>query len=815
MKQTAYIIGLLLSSSAFLCAAPPATISKHIKIDQFGYLPASKKFAVIVDPQTGYNAAESFSPGIGANQYQVRRWADDVTVHTGTLVSWKAGVTHSQSGDRGWWFDFSSVTTPGSYYIYDAANNVGSYRFEINNNVYAEVLKQAARMYFYQRVNFAKQTPYTDAKWADAACFEGANQDRAARSRYDKSNPATARDLHGGWFDAGDYNKYTTFALGPLCNLLETYRMHPLYFADNYNIPESGNGIADILDEVKWEIDWLTRMQDASGTNGLFLKVGVDNFNAGSPPSSDNNPRYYVPECTSATLTGAAVFALAGTIYKSLGVPAMTTYGNNLLTRAVNAWNRAKLTTTNFNVFQTTCDDQDIKAGDADQGIDDQREMIVTAAAYLFEATSDAEYRNCFDTMYTRARPYAFWWWGPYYPAVQRALLRYTILPGATASVVNNIRSVKSGQNYIASIDDHNNQTDLYRAHMPDDQYHWNSHEVKANAGLDNFDFVTFNVNVAQSALYKEIGENYLHWFHGVNPMGKVMLTNMYAYGADSSVNEFYHSWFGNGTIWDNVFTSPNGPPPGYVPGGPNKDFSIPAISPPGGQPPMKSYREWNTGWNGTANENSWEITEAGIYTQAAYISLLVRVIANNSTGTLPLHVLALSAERNNNGAVVSWETTGDNETLVFEVERSLDRANFITVQTVSGIVNRNNYSINDYTEIARSSTVYYRIKEIDRQGKIFYSSIVALPLRPEKTNISLYPNPATSKITLSGYAAASDAVSVSIIDASGKIISSQQWQLTRGNYSKDIDIATLARGLYTLRLSSGTINEQLQFIKQ
>jgi endoglucanase len=77
-----------------------------------------------------YNAAESFSPGTGANQYQVRRWADDGIVYSGTLVSWKAGATHAQSGDKGWWFDFSSVTTPGSYYIFDVTNNVGSYRFE-------------------------------------------------------------------------------------------------------------------------------------------------------------------------------------------------------------------------------------------------------------------------------------------------------------------------------------------------------------------------------------------------------------------------------------------------------------------------------------------------------------------------------------------------------------------------------------------------------------------------------------------------------------------------------------------------------------
>src|SRR3982750_686075 len=84
---------------------PPSVFSKHIKIDQFGYLPGSKKVAVIVDPQTGYNAAESFSPGTGANQYQVREWLTDAVVFTGTLVAWNGGATQAQSGDKGWWFD--------------------------------------------------------------------------------------------------------------------------------------------------------------------------------------------------------------------------------------------------------------------------------------------------------------------------------------------------------------------------------------------------------------------------------------------------------------------------------------------------------------------------------------------------------------------------------------------------------------------------------------------------------------------------------------------------------------------------------------
>ena len=140
---------------------------------------------------------------------------------------------------------------------------------------------------------------------------------------------------------------------------------------------------------------------------------------------------------------------------------------------------------------------------------------------------------------------------------------------------------MKSAQNGVLSINDYTAGTDLYRSHMPNDQYHWGSNEVKANAGVHNLDFISFNLNTAQHPLYKETAEAYLHWFHGMNPMGKVMLSNMYAYGGDDCVNEIYHSWFGDGTNWDNVFTSLYGPAPGYIPVGPNKFFAVSSISPP------------------------------------------------------------------------------------------------------------------------------------------------------------------------------------------------------------------------------------------
>ncbi|GAB3557767.1 glycoside hydrolase family 9 protein [Spirosoma fluminis] len=688
MKQPILWVLVWLLTTYRSLAAPPGTTDR-IRVDQFGYLQNSRKVAVIVSPQVGSDAGQPFNASTGANQYQLRRWSDDAVVFTGTIQAWSNGVTQASSGDKGWWFDFSTVNTAGSYYVFDVGNNVGSYRFEIGDNVYNEVLKAAVRTYFYQRINFAKQPPFTDAKWADAATHEGAGQDRQATSQQAKGDMRTAKDLHGGWMDAGDMNKYVTFAEEPVALLVESYRLNPSVFGDNFNIPESGNGIPDILDEVKWELDFMRRMQDATGTGGLLLKVGVDNYNETNPPSADTRPRYYLPECTSSTLSGAAMFAAAGAVYKT--IPALNAYAQDLIARAEQAFNRAKVTTSNFTSFQTSCDNGDIKSGDADKPTDIQRQSAVVAAIYLFEATGKAEYKAFVDAQYNQIQPIANEWWGPYLMHVHTALLRYAANPAANPSVASRIRSLKSQQNSVLSINDYNAKTDLYRAHMADAQYHWGSNQVRGNAGVANMDFVDFNVNTGNKALYREVAEQYLHWFHGVNAQGKVMLSNMYAFGAENSQNEIYHTWFADGTAWDNALTSPKGPAPGYLTGGPNNmdqyDGTQGSIR---NEPLQKRYKDWNAGFP----ENSWIFTEVAIYNQAPYISLLSRLMTPTSdptdteAPTAPGNLVA--SDVSPYSVKLAWTGSTDNRAVTaYEVYQNGTKIaetpqTFITIETLS-----------------------------------------------------------------------------------------------------------------------------------
>ncbi|MCB0397243.1 MAG: glycoside hydrolase family 9 protein [Flavobacteriales bacterium] len=583
------------------------TVEKNIRVDQFGYRPQDDKVAVLTDPQSGFNASESYQPGI---TMEVRRLYDGTTAFTGSSALWNNGATQSQSGDKGWHFDFSALTDTGTYYVFDPANQVGSYPFIIQPHVYFEVLKAAARVYFYQRCGFSKQLPFAENGWTDGASYLASGQDSEAHSVDDKNNAGLVKDMRGGWYDAGDNNKYVTFTESVMHQLLDAYRFQPAIWTDDFGIPESGNNLPDILDEVMWELDWIKRMQDTVD-GGVHIKIGDIDYTSPSPPSSDTGPRYYGPKCSSSTIVTAGIFAHAAVVLSAF--PSLATYVDDLMVRAEKAWDWY-----GQNARSTNCDTQEIVSGDADKSLTDQDQSAVTAAAYLFGITGKQVYANYVNANYTAVT--LLNWWGPYGVAYGDGLLYYAALSGADQTVANAIRAAKqSNANSVGDFYGFSVQKDLYRSWMPDAQYHWGSNQIKACTGIINLDMNLYALDATDSLQYAKRALASVHYMHGVNPMGLVYLSNMADRGAENSVNTIYHSWFADGSaVWDDVRTSTYGPAPGYVPGGPNKDYAG-SLAWIGNEPVQKSYHEWNTGYP----ENSWEITEPGIYYQSAYIRLL------------------------------------------------------------------------------------------------------------------------------------------------------------------------------------------------
>ncbi len=585
----------------------------NILVDQFGYRPNDPKVAVIRNPQTGYDSAQKFAPG---SQYQVRRASDGTVVLSGALTPWNQGAVEASSGDNGWWFDFSSVVTPGAYFVYDKANNSRSAVFQIDQEVYKKILKAAMRMYFYQRSGFAKQRPYADTCWVDDPAYIGPNQDGQAHDVTDRDNTGKIRNLAGGWFDAGDTNKYVTFAVTPVHQLLTAYQATPRVFTDDFNIPESGNGIPDLIDEVKWETDWLKRMQYRDGS--AALKVGEIVDALADPPSSDKNPRFYVPSCSSATIAVAGMFAHASFVFGSF--PALSGEAADLRARASAAWKNYQ----SIDSKQTQCDTGAVRAGRADWNEQDQNAEAVVAAIYLFAITDNPEYADFVSAHHKELQPYRDVGWSRYKVEQGEALLFYAGLPHVdpklrTSILADKLADVRAGNHVYGFVPD----DDLYRAYIHDAQYHWGSNNPRANYGNSNLDVLALKLDPADSKRYETRALELLHYFHGVNPLGMVYLSNMYPYGASRSANEIYHTWFSHGTRWSDARSSACGPAPGYVPAGPNvfavRDGVPSSLSPPAGQPAQKSYLDWNTGWP----QSSWAITEPGIYYQSSYVELL------------------------------------------------------------------------------------------------------------------------------------------------------------------------------------------------
>jgi len=612
------------------------TTSKYICVDQFGYRPSSDKVAVIRDPQVGWDASESFTPG---TTYKVINISTGTSVFQGSPIAWNGGATNDQSGDRCWWFDFSSVTTPGSYYVLDVANNVKSYNFDINEDVYKIVLKTAVRMLFYQRLGCAKDAKYAGAAWADGIDHVGPLQDLNCRLYSDKNNAATEKDLHGGWTDAGDQNKYTSWTAGYCYVLAKAYTEKPDAWGDDYNIPESGNGMADVLDELKWGLDYLLRVQQSDGS--CLSIVGLA---GGSPPSSATGQSLYGPATTDASFCCANAFAMAAITFA--GVPGMQTYSDQLKTASIKAWNWA---TANPNVIFHN-NSSDIKynsqgLGAGDQGVDDCTEDHIKASVSLLALTNGTEYKTYFESNYTLL---PLWkWYGyvdQYRHEQQDYLMYYATLPNANQSIVADLKSKLVGGfnntgNYIGAM---KSSADPYRAFIHD--YAWGSNAYKGSYGTQFYDMYLINLEPANSAAYKKNAEEYIHYIHGVNPLNLVYLTNMNSFGAENSATQIWHTWFSfDSPKWDQVGVSTYGPAPGYLPGGANQSYNRDAccsgscssqqgcsidVSKAVGQPAMKSYMDDNSAWP----VNTWSITEPSDGYQCDYIRLLSKFVTSIDT---------------------------------------------------------------------------------------------------------------------------------------------------------------------------------------
>lgn len=609
-----------------------------IVVDQFGYRTDAEKVAVIRSPARGYDAAHRYAPG---KTFAVVDRASGKEVFVGNPVAWKNGAIDPVSGDKAWWFDFSVLTEPGTYVVIDKETGRRSVTFRIADDVYRGVLNHALRMFFYQRAGFAKSAESAGADWSDAASHLKAHQDGNARSWLAKNDESSARDLRGGWYDAGDYNKYTSWTARNIIILLRAYEDDPQAFGDDLGIPESGNGIPDILDEVKWGLDWLLRMQNADG--GMLC---VQALARASPPSAATGPSYYGPPTTSASLMGAAAFAYAAKIYGNPKAPMFRGFAQTLAERARQAWAWAeKYADVLFynNDEQRQPGSEGLAAGQQEMTSEERHAAKFEAAVYLSELTNEQIFKRFVEANYAALVPaYELTQWES---EQQDLLLYYARLPQTSPDMRKDIVA-----RFTSSMTDSEvllpmvlKKRDPYRAPIKD--YYWGSNKSKA-AEAQLFQLLARNTDdPARAAQARNAAEGFIHYVHGVNPLGLVYLTNMRIAGAEHSARTMFHFWFAHDSPrWSQVSDTSPGPPPGYLVAGPNPTYEPDAcclalgqrtqhrcgaadanrqcdrpLAPPRNQPPAKSYLQFNNDWP----VNSWQVTEPSTGYQASFIRAL------------------------------------------------------------------------------------------------------------------------------------------------------------------------------------------------
>ena len=268
--------------------AAGGAIAQSINLNQIGFLPDAEKVAVL-----NGDAITSKATVVDA--------ASGSVVYEGDVEPASFNDATGRDEAR---FDFSSFTTPGTYKI--VSGEFESFEFKIAEDVYDEAFDATLRMFYLQRCGVELTTDLA-GDYAHPECHTG------VATIYGTDETI---DVSGGWHDAGDYGRYVVSGAKAAADLMLAYSLYPDAFDDELGIPESGNGIPDVLDEVKFELNWLFKMQAPDG--GVYHKVTCANFPLFVMPGKETEELIVTPVSTTATGDFAAVMAMASYIYADI-----------------------------------------------------------------------------------------------------------------------------------------------------------------------------------------------------------------------------------------------------------------------------------------------------------------------------------------------------------------------------------------------------------------------------------------------------------------------------------------------------------------
>ena len=527
------------------CCAVAATPTSEIKVDQAGYPATAPKLAMVVSKTQ-------------AGDFTVRRATDGSVAFEGKLTT---PVADADSGDRVQTADFSKLAAGGRYYL-DIPGVGRSWSFAIGPDVYARAYYLAMRAFYAQRCGTAVDLGPEFPGYTHAACHLNA-------AYHASSGKTGLRPPSRGWHDAGDYGRYTVNSGMTNGTLLWAWELFGARIKDvKLNLPESGNGTPDILNEVRWNQDWMLSMQDDDG--GAWQKQTLANFGGFILPEKEDAPSYvvgtgtppYKSSCATADL--ATVAAIAARVYR----PFDAAYAARNLAAARKAWDwLAKYPDVLY-----LHDPPGIRTGTyADKDCGDER---LWAAAELWRTTREDVYQRYFLGHYAEyAKSLAPGVRPPEWSGVAPfGLWAYVLGGGKDIAALQMVRSRS-----VAAADDITARASRngYRIALLPGDYVWGSNAIAGNYALQ---LLVTNA-LYPNPRYVDTALDTLHYLLGRNTFSLSWVTQL----GENAYRHPHHRLSGG--------TGKPEPWPGFLSGGPNADRQDAVLKAlPAGLPPAKIY---------------------------------------------------------------------------------------------------------------------------------------------------------------------------------------------------------------------------------
>jgi endoglucanase len=659
------ITSIILALSSLSFAA-----SDSIHINQIGFYQYGPKIAVVV---TG-----------NAWRFYVKSVDTSVTYYSGELTK---SQYWSAAGDTTRIADFSDLNDTGKFVLY--IPGIGcSYPFRINSTVSHDLTCGLIKSYYYQRASVSLPSQYAGT-WSrseghpdiNVIIHDGAGSDQS------KENPRKSGDEYSspkGWYDAGDYGKYVVNAGITVYTLLALYEQFSSYFDTlSLNIPHTVSGLPDLLEEIKWEMDWLLTMQDPID-GGVYHKLTSLDFCGFVMPSEDGAARYFIGKGTAAAFDFAAICAFAYRIYGKK----IPSYADSCLSAAKYAWAWGKA-----HPDSAFVNPSDVATGAySNSALKDEQ---LWAAVELFLATGDSSYKKSADSLNQSISV-------PEWSSVG-ALASYSLAYVKNDSSAIS-RIVKLAMSAGAVVDTSPYRTVIYGK----GSFYWGSNGLVANYGML---FIQAFLATGDSSYFNRAIQ-VLDYLMGRNAVGYSFVTG---FGSKYPMNPHHRP-----SVADGI----GEPVPGLLVGGPNKnqeDASSCGVSYPSSFA-AKSWMDLNCAYACNEVAINWNAPIAYLAgaIEAIYSDTSYHVWIYKRDNAAPELDSVTVSDVESDQATISWITKKESASyLVYSQDSMMNygRRLFSTGKTVHSVT---------ATGLIPSSRYYFRIYEIDDYGNYKENSIVS-----------------------------------------------------------------------------------------